>query len=232
MFSLIIAIGLHILGFATHFSAIPKTICTCLGCYNIIPTSLVSLHACRYEAPVEENMHKLSSSLAGWSLRGDIRWSIILCTHDDHGWTCLHFHVGCALVYISCAFADWLWVFDSLPKQWLLCICCVATYGCMLHFAKFFDFNSERSEPSWAVAAATHTKWYTCKQVGKCETCQCMIIVNDEMVTAKFCSFLMVLQRMDACCIFAKFFDFNPERSVLPWAVEAATDTKRVHMQT
>lgn len=73
---------------------------------------------------------------------------------------------------------------------------------------------------------------YTCKQVGKYETCQCMIVVNDEMVTAKFCSFLMVLQHMDARCIFAKFFDFNPERSVLPWAVEAATDTKRVHMQT
>jgi len=42
---------------------------------------------------------------------------------------------------------------------------------------------------------------YTCKQVGKDETCQCMIVVNDEMVTAKFCSFLMVLQHMDACCI-------------------------------
>lgn len=40
------------------------------------------------------------------------------------------------------------------------------------------------------------------KLVNIYETCQCMIMVNDEMVTAKFCSFLMVLQHMDARCIF------------------------------
>ena len=49
------------------FTGIPK----CM--YDIIPISLISLHARRYEAPVQENMHKQSFPLAGWSLRGDIR---------------------------------------------------------------------------------------------------------------------------------------------------------------
>ena len=70
---------------------------------------------------------------------------------------CVHFHVGCALVYIPCAFLIDC-ESDSLREQWLLCICCHV----WMHVA--FCKNGLTSVlkglvPSWAVELPLTLLW-------------------------------------------------------------------------